>query len=71
MSNKLRSVPIPQTSEQRAFVARMPDELRALASPLVEWIRENLGPCAEIRITYDSAQIWDEGASIPFPYSEK
>ena len=66
--NELRCTPIPQTAEQIAARKAIPCELKELATPLVLWLRENYGPCAEISITWDFVQVRVDDASIPFPY---
>lgn len=71
MRNKLNSVTIPQMAGMQAETLRQIDELKVLATPLVEWVRENHGPHTEICISYDRVQVKHDGTGIPFPYSEK
>lgn len=47
------------------------EELKALATPLVNWVRENHGPHTEICISYDHVWVKHDGIGIPYPISEK
>jgi len=47
------------------------DELKALAAPLVNWIRENHGYHTEIHISADYVSVKHDGVGIPYPISEK
>ena len=63
-------VPDPTPEQQAATVALM-EELKTLAAPLVEWIRENHGYHTEIHISADLVCVKHDGMGIPYPISEK
>lgn len=63
-------VPDPTPEEHTADMALL-NELKTLASPLVNWLRTNYGPCANIHISWDRVDVEQHTMGIPFPYSEK
>lgn len=72
MSDILKETKIPQTPEQKlAHSGAAMAELKALATPLVEWIRKYHGPHTEIHISWDYVAVKQDDVGLPFPYSEK
>ena len=47
------------------------EELKTLAAPLVEWVRENYGYNTEVHISADFVCVTHDGIGIPYPISEK
>jgi len=53
--------------EWNANAPRRMKEFENLAKPLIEWLWENYNPHAEIRITWERAEIFCSDMGIPFP----
>ena len=70
--DELKGRPATQIPEQERLNS-LPtlEELKSLATPLVEWIRKNYGYHTEVHISADLVCVKHDGMGIPYPISEK
>ena len=62
---------LPSGPVSQAKAAKSIKEFKALAQPLIEYLRKKHGPHTEIRVTWDQALFLSEELGIPFPYTDE
>ncbi len=68
-----RIIPIEEINKKQAeWIAnagKRTEELKTLAEPLVEWLRDNYNPHYEIVISWEFTTIKREDSGVPFPFN--